>query len=247
MFELKNKTVIITNPTATNDKLSDALTAFGAEVIQMPAISISKAKLSKKELSQLQNTADFDVIIFTSRNGIKNFFAHKGATISDQTKTAVIGNSTAAELLHYGQMPSFTNTSTTAAEFVIELKDIIKPGDKVLLILGNIAPEILNNSISEYANVTRINVYNTTEVQTIEEEALELIEEDDYDMMLFSSPSAVRSVKRHLSDNVFIKLKAAGIGPVTGSEMTKFGLTPLFVSEVSTAKGFAEATEKHFA
>ncbi len=199
------RTVISTQPTQQAIKLKIALSESGIPFFSYPLIYTKTVKPNKTIQTALQNLNNFNLVIFTSKNGVISFFklfSFYNKPFPSNIETAVIGKGTAEALKKHGIIPTYINPGETSADFLTYLKKfVIQPNKKILLVQGNLAPENLNESLSKASNVQRINVYETILSQNIDTRLLSKIKNNNYGLLVFSSPSAFINFKNH-----FLKL-----------------------------------------
>jgi uroporphyrinogen-III synthase len=192
---LKNKIFISTRPLGKSAELECQLKAHGAILLEMPMIEIVPNSLTEEEEKLLLDVSRFQWIVFTSANGIAHFFKllkklTGSFALSKKIRIAVIGEKSAFELQHYNQTAHYINRGSTSEEFSFELEQILGDGKpNVLLPLGNLAGDVIENKLKPIAHVTRIHVYRTEMPESVSKETLNLILNDKYEMIIFTSPS----------------------------------------------------------
>lgn len=250
---LEGKTFISTRPAGKSEELKALFHHHGASLIEMPMIEIHMAQLSSAEKELLKNNGQFDWIIFTSSNGISSFFAHlkeiNGSyTLSHDTRIAVIGKKTGAELASYGHQPSYINKGTTGEDFAAELVELFgdtKPN--VLLPVGNLAREVIESKLESIAKVTRITVYITLMPDITGTDVIEWIATDNYDMILFTSPSGFHNFNQITENKIKTNtLKIACIGNTTAQAVAKQGIKPLVVAYTMDSQGIVDAVLEYY-
>jgi uroporphyrinogen-III synthase len=235
---LKGKTIIKTFPGNEPDELTEVLTNAGAHVLSMPMISIEPVPFSlKKDMNH------YNWLVFTSKNAISPFFNQYTAIISQ--KIAALGPGTATALIQLGYKVNFTGKRKSAVHFTEELRQIILPGENILLILGTLASDILETGLSDIYTVERVNVYQTVMPKQMDHDLLEHVEEDLYDILLVSSPSAFRNLFSVLSCNKE-NLRIISIGETTTAAIREFNIEPVATAANPGYKGLAEATINYF-
>jgi len=123
----------------------------------------------------------------------------------------------------------------------------IKTGDSVLLILGELADNTLENGLAGLATIQRLNVYKTIETVSYSETIVEMIREDNYNMIIFTSPSGYRNFSRIMNENNIHKnYRIACIGKTTHKEVLNHGQKPLLVSSKPNAENFVTEIEAYF-
>jgi uroporphyrinogen-III synthase len=252
MKSLKNRVIISTRPLSDNDIISDYLSEKGATVLEFPMIEICPAEINDKIRNAINNLNSFQWIIFTSKNGVTQFFKiiSQFSFLSSQFlfKIAVIGEKTAREVIKYGVTPHYISSGNTSEEMLNELiNNHIKPKDNVLLILGKLAKDTLEKGLSQIAEVTRIDVYQTLPAKVYSKYILEKIIKDNYDLLIFTSPSGFNNFMTIINENkCFNKFRIACIGKTTEKEILKHKQNPLKVASKSEGLSFAKEIEKYF-
>jgi len=244
---LQNKIFISTRPEGQPDELPRLLSAAGAHVIRWPLIEIRRASLSIQEKQQLINLHQFQWIVFTSPNGVRHFFGclKEHARTSDLPpglEVAVIGEKTKKMLQTHGYTPSFVNPGNTAEEFSKPFNQYLAAKStrpKILLALGNLARNIIQDNLIDTAQCSRINVYHTLLPENIELKMISRIHDGRYDMIIFTSPSGIENFLKVYPEGKNKNIPMACIGSVTAEAATDNGFLPLIVAEKSTAAGIA--------
>lgn len=244
---LKDKVFI---STVSRDKSAGIRRVFeplGVTVIDFPMTEIETAELTPAILNVISDLEKYDWIVFTSANGIihlNKLLLQAGIStcLPSRIRVAVIGERTALQLEKSGRKADYIPVSNTARGLATELKEIVSGKNcKILLPLGNLAPATMETILSEYSEVTRINVYNNLKTGTPNSELLQLIENDQYNIVLFTSPSGVfnfiDTVGREKLDT---NLRAASIGSVTTRALEHAGLTSMITAKTSTYEGLAD-------
>jgi len=252
MNTLKNKIIISTRPLSKNDIVKQYLSEKGAVVLDFPMIEIYPSVISDKISNTLQNINSFQWIVFTSKNGVDCFFKLlKSLNISAEKyssiKIAVIGKKTSDEVLKNNSKPFLISSGNTSEDLFVELFGKVKIYEKVLLVLGELADDILEKGLCEIVDITRINVYNTILPKTISKDIIEIIKSDRYNIIIFTSPSGFINFKATMNKNeIFSDFRVASIGKTTEKELLKNNCKPLFVSSKSDGKNFAKELENFF-
>lgn len=187
------KSVISTQPFEQAEKLRLALKGSGIPFFNLPMIRTEALPLSGEIKDAIRNLNQYNLLIFTSKNGVSNFWKaleQMNLSFPSGLKIAVIGGGTSKALQEYHGKPDFVNEGKTSPDFAAYLKsEIISESDKILLVQGNLAPDFLLNELNEIAAVKRINVYQTLAEGTCDENIMKEIREDRYGLLVFSSPS----------------------------------------------------------
>ncbi len=249
---LENKVFISTRPSGQSAELENLLAEESATLISMPTIEVRSLPLDDSAWSHLKNLDSFNWIVFTSPNGLRFFFIalfelqnHYG--LPDHLKIAVVGKKTAAHLECYGTSASFINLGNTAEDFVTDFFHRVNPGEKVLFPIGNLARSVIEDKISKKAFCTRILFYETILPEIINESALQLILDDQYDMIVLSSPSCCNNLLHLVSGKTDpAKLRLVCIGQTTSAEVIRNGIEPLITAGTANSQGIYSAILNYF-
>ena len=244
---LKDKVIISTRAAESGDSLPELLKAQGASVLSLPMIETIPSKLDDTLIKALKDLAIYDWIFFTSKNGVANFFKHlidvKGSTeLPKSMKIAVIGYKTALELDYYGYAPHFISEGNTSEDLLVQFHEVYKPKNlKILLALGNLADDTLSKSLAPKNKVHRINVYEIIKPEQVDNEILDLIRKDLYDLIIFTSPSTFCHFCSFYDKDLIGKLKMASIGSTTTKAINEAGFEPVITAKKSNVEGLRDA------
>ncbi len=232
--KLKDRVIIRTYPDYEQDELDDILRSAGICVLSMPMIAVDPLRfMPKKDIS------DYDWLIFTSKNAVYSFFGQ--CTVTGTHRIAALGPGTAAALTRVGHPPDFTGTGKSAIHFSEELRQAILPGEHLLLALGTLAPDTLETTLSTSHPVERVNVYQTGMPKLVDRDLLMRVEKDQYDLLIVSSPSAIRNLWTLLSGNKE-NLRIISIGQTTTAAIRDFHIEPVATAMKPGYQGLAEIT-----
>lgn len=245
---MEGVTFISTRPPGRSAKLRKLLGEQGAELIEMPMIDIRSTSFSDREREFVRNTGQFDWIVFTSSNGVTQFFEHLNRVngsyrIAGGTRIAVIGKQTGSALKTFGYDADYVSTVSTGRVFSQKLSELFKGmNPRVLLPVGNLAGRTIEEGLRDVAVVVRINVYDTVMPDKINKEALKLIGEDKYGMVIFTSNSGFNNFCRAARGKVDIdSLRIACIGSTTAGALAQAGIRPVVTAKKMNSSGIAEA------
>jgi uroporphyrinogen III methyltransferase/synthase len=184
---LSGKRLVVTRAAKQASGISARLTALGAEVIETPMIETRDVALSNWD-----TLAKFDILAFTSTNGVESFFKQLFAAGCDVRvlagkKIASVGKITEKKLLEYGIRCDYVPEDHTGEGLGKLLRDV---GDdsRILLLQGNLADDTLLKLLPK---ATRWVVYETLPVAELPEWKREAIASAD--AVVFASTSAVEN------------------------------------------------------
>jgi uroporphyrinogen-III synthase len=250
---LKNKLFISTRPKEQAGELKLLLEEAGAEIMDMPLIDIRRAEPTPKENDILDAPEQFQWLILTSSNGIRYFFQlleERGVSkLPENLQIAVIGRKTEKVLALFGYSAAFVNPGNTAEDFVAAFLPKIKNEShrpRILLALGNLARTVIQDELSRFAECLRVNVYETVFPDWMDEKIVQRIRNNHYEMLIFTSPSAIQNFMKRVNNIPAENLRAACIGEITASEARKQGLQPLVVSKDASAQGIVDSIIQYY-
>lgn len=251
---LQDKVFISTRPKNESKELSALFSQVGATLLELPMIQIQATTLSEKEKQSFLCLSEFQWLVFTSPNGVRYFFQklkefEANTDLPDSLQIAVIGDKTEKTLTEFGYSASFKNPGSTGEDFAESFIQKIKNRDtkpNVLLSLGRIARTVVQENLSVCANCTRINVYETTKPDDVDESLLKQIENDNYDLLLFTSPSGINNFLGLNKKNLKNEIRIACIGKTTAKEALENNISPKVVAKESTTLGLFESILNYY-
>ena len=249
---LENKIFISTRPVGQSAELENLLAEESASLVLMPTIEVKPLPLDEFALLQLKNLSSFNWIVFTSPNGLKYFFAalfelQNNYGLPEHLKIAVVGKKTAAHLECYGTSAAFINLGNTAEDFVADFFHRVNLGERVLFPIGNLARTVIEDKISKKAVCTRILFYETVLPESFNSEAIQLILDDQYAMIVLTSPSSFTNLLQIISGKADpSKLRLVCIGQTTSAEVIRHGIEPLITAGTANSQGIFSAIINYF-
>ncbi|MCL4481614.1 MAG: uroporphyrinogen-III synthase, partial [Bacteroidetes bacterium] len=224
----------------------------GATVFPLPMIEIKPAALKPEEVANIKHLSSYDWLFFTSRNGVAHFFKQ----LIDQTgsselpvtlKIAVVGSKTASELEYYGYSPTFLGKEHGSSELAAEFHKAYQPtNQKILLSMGNLADDTLKNQLGAENQVERIDVYETCQPKQADPLIMKRIEEGQYDLILFTSPSTFAHFSSFVDKKILGNLKIGSIGTTTSKAIRDTGFEPKLTAKMSNAEGLATSILQYY-
>ncbi len=245
------RSVISTQPAERAAELQEALAGTGLDFYSLPMIRTETASPDRELQDVFLHLDNFDLLVFTSRNGVRLFFEllqQQGKAFPGKLKTAVIGEGTAAELEKLHEKPRFVQPGNTSRDFAGYLKtNVLKGGEKVLLALGNLAPDFLQHALASVATVRRINVYNTLPETHYDKTILQKALTGRYGLLVFSSPSGFSHFYEiYQKERSTAPLRIVSIGQVTTQAILKQARAQVFTARKPGTEGLAAEIKKYF-
>jgi uroporphyrinogen-III synthase len=221
--EQRVKTILVTQPKPETDKSPyfDLAKKCNVKIDFRSFIhveGISAKEFRKEKINILDHTA----VIMTSRNAVDNFFrlcTEMRVTVPETMKYFCISESTAFYLQKYVQYRK--RKIFYGNQKFIELLDVIKKNkaEKFLLLCSDIhkdeIPEVLDDQKIDY---TKAVIYRTVCSD------LSDLEDVKYDMLVFFSPSGIKSLYQNFPNFSQGATRIAAFGPTTAAAVNEAGL-----------------------
>ena len=267
---LSGKRLVVTRAAKQSSGITARLTALGAEVIETPMIetrSLEKPQTvchperstvgAESKDPGLQGSVDFkslanfDILAFTSTNGVESFFKQLFAADYDVRvlagkKIASVGKITEKKLLEFGIRCDYVPEDHTGeglglllrevvdkCEHVIlseerssESKDLVE--SRILLLQGNLVDDTLLKLLPK---ATRWTVYETLPVAELPDWKREAIASAD--AIVFASSSAVENFAQISSLSSFVSRLSFCIGRMTEASAKKHGFETVTSDETT--------------
>lgn len=252
---LFGKRIVVTRAREQAGQLTEMLTAQGAEVIELPFISVEPHFDGQRVSEVLAGIAVYEWVIFTSANGVKNFFdlfykAYDDIRCLGPMRIAAVGAATAREIekhkLKVDLIPKKANADALAQE-LIENEGV--ESVQILVVTGNQNRESLVQRLESdegRAIVDTLPVYKTSKTDLSHNPAAERFRKEGANAVLFTSSSTVKSfVEQHaaLTLEPDARKPAFGsIGPLTSKTLKELKLPIAFESTQASLKHFVVET-----
>jgi uroporphyrinogen-III synthase len=232
---LSGRRIVVTRTRDQASELAAKLAGFGAEVVELPVIRISR-EISKQALADVMlEFGAYDWLVFTSANGVNNFFGEFFRIFDDirslgLIRIACIGEATAKAITDLRLRVECRPEKATAEALAAALVDTgSMDSGKVLVITGNLNRESLVKKLEEArAIVDVLQVYKTEAVDLSANAAAAEFRRLGADAVLFASSSSAQSfadqgAALRIGDGARKPLNGS-IGPQTSETMRKVGL-----------------------
>ena len=255
---LFGKRIVVTRAREQAGQLTQMLTDQGAEVIELPFISVEQYFDGQRVSEVLAGIAVYEWIIFTSANGVKNFFdlfykAYDDIRCLGPMRIAAVGAATAREIekhkLKVDLVPKQANGDALAKE-LIENEGV--ESVQLLVITGNQNRENLIAHLESdkgRAIVDTLPLYRTSKTDLGLEPSAENFRKEGADAVLFTSSSTVKSfVEQHESLTLepgARKPTYGSIGPLTTKTLKELKLPVAFEATQSSLEHFIVETISH--
>lgn len=238
---LFGRRVAITRTRDQNSELREKLETLGAEVLELPLITIAKDVDKHGLVEILTELGTYDWIVFTSANGVRYFFEEflkgfKDIRALGLLRFACIGRATAREIeRHHIRVECMPDTATGAslADALIETGSL--DSAKVIVVTGNLNRDKLVKKLeAARAIVDRLPLYRTEKTDLSADPVADDFRRHGADAILFASSSAADSYHAqtaHLTLAPEARRPLVGsIGEQTTESLQTHGLPPDFVA-----------------
>jgi uroporphyrinogen III methyltransferase/synthase len=249
---LFGRRVAITRTRDQNSELREKLEALGAQVLELPLITISKDVDKYGYVEIVSELGTYDWIIFTSANGVRYFFEDFFKGFNDiralgLLRFACVGKATAREIENYHLkvecMPE-TATGASLADALIATGSL--DSAKVIVVMGNLNRDKLVKKLeAARAIVDRLQIYKTEKTDLSADPVADDFRQHGADAILFASSSAAES---YLAQGASLELAPAAVRPLVGSigeqtseTLTEQGMAPDFVATKPSLDALIEA------
>lgn len=238
---LRGLRILVTRPRDRSEEICRKIRELGGEPVEFPTIEIDGPTDYSKVDAALSRLGMYDWLVFTSRTGVRRFFeraVQKGLPLERPgCKIAAVGPSTAAGLKDYGLEVSFLPSTYLTGRLADELPEV--QGKKILLVRAEGVDEAMVSRLKE-RGAAQVNEVYPYRVKPLEPDA----KMQDFDAVIFTSPSTVRSFKTilgkgglTLSKNVIV----CCIGVVTAKAARELGFAADVIPKEYTVEGLLQS------
>ena len=250
---LFGKRVVVTRASAQATGLRDALTALGAETVELPALRIEPIEDVALQ-SALGRLAEFDWVVVTSQNAVRLVWDVLRASGLDARafagrRIACVGRSTSDALLARGLA-----ADVIPARFVAEgvLEAMMSRGDvkgtRVLYLAAEGARDVLPEGLRSLdCDVDVVHVYRSVSDGGGADHLRERLDAGSLDAVTFASASAVRGYLDVVGDARARTLPAISIGPITSDAVRAAGIPLAGEAAEASVVALADAVRHYFA
>jgi uroporphyrinogen III methyltransferase/synthase len=253
---LFGKRILITRPQPQAEEFRAQLAAFGAEVLAFPTIEIRKPDSWEALDKGIRNIDRYQWLIFTSVNGVQNFFSRCRQLRRDLRdlkgiRIAAIGPATERAVADLGLRVEILPDEFRAEGLVESLKGKVLKGTRILIPRARVARDALPDELRKQgAQVDIVDAYQTVVPDTGRERLLQLIGERPLDLIVFTSSSTVSNladmVKPDSLSSLLTETAVAAIGPITAKTAEALGLTVQVQPRQYSMPSLVEAILKFF-
>jgi uroporphyrinogen III methyltransferase/synthase len=244
---LFGRQIAVTRARPQTSKFAGRLAELGANVVQAPAIG-TRERSDEAVAAAVEEVETFELIAFTSANGVDAFFAAleragKDARALFGATVAVVGGATKDALAARGIVADHVPQRQTAEGLLDALAGVDVSGKRVLLPLASDPRPVLGDGLRDRgAEVHQLAVYDTV-VEGLSPEQIADVTESEF--ITFASGSAVHSLMQAIGGPEPLHGCAlVSIGPTTSDALREHGLEPTAEAEQNDIDGLLAALLK---
>jgi len=245
-FEKKplfGKKIVVTRARKNSSSLVEKIYENGGEAVEIPTIDI-KAIKTKKNNNILEKSDQFDWLIFTSVNGVEEFFKQylelkKDLRYLGNALIAAIGSETARSIERKGLKVDLIPEKFVAESLIQEFKKRKIKNKKILIPRASNARKILIDGLRKLNNdVKELCIYKSVlPDKKIQNQIKEKIIGNDVFGVTFTSSSTVENFFKFLDPKEVKKeknIKYFCIGPITAKTLQTYGIKPFKIASKFT-------------
>lgn len=249
-ISLHEKAILITREYHQAKEFTEKVIQYGGKPLEVPLLNVS-CKDHNQNVQTFHDLHSFQWLFFTSANGVEYFFqlAKKyevNLAILKEKQFAVVGHKTADALKRFGFtadfIPSTYNADVMASEFLNKSTET----GPVLLIRGNRSRDVLPTEFTTYGlSFHSLEVYKTTYNYAMTDRLNNMLSENNYDFITFTSPSTVEAFMEMA--RVKSNKTCVCIGTTTEHRAREFGFTDIITPKEFTIDGMLERISDYIA
>lgn len=192
MKPLDGITVALTRPSHQAMRLSQALEQQGAEVLEMPAMTIEPVHHA------IDEAVEYDWVFFISSNAVRCLHSP-----DLQAQVVAIGQQTASALVEKGYRVSLVPSTGFTTEDVLALPDLTHlEGQRCLIVRGVGGRETLYQALeSRGADVDYVDVYRRVPVTEVNPASWQALLDSSKPVLMFTSGDSLRYFRSALDES----------------------------------------------
>lgn len=250
---LLGRTILVTRATEQAEGMARALRRRGAIPLLAPTISIGPAESEEGLRRAIASLDQYDLVAFTSANGVDAFFAAlalegRDARALARAKIGVIGPGTAASLAKFGLRPDLVAEEHRGEVFADAV--IAANAKRVLLPRAAVARNAFPDALA--ARGIQVDVVEAYRTRTPDEATVartrKRLETTKLDAITFTASSTVERFVEIFPDARSLVARAivASIGPITSETCRRLGIEPAIEASPYTIPALIDALENYF-
>jgi uroporphyrinogen III methyltransferase / synthase len=253
---LSGKRIVVTRARSQASELARRLSEFGAEVVEFPTIAIEPPRQYAPMDRAIEQLQAYDWLFFTSVNGVQSFFSRlrqlgKNSQALEHLKVVAIGPETAGRLEDEGVHAHLVPAKYQAEGIIEGLNPAEIRGRRILIPRAAKARELLPETLRQWgASVDVVEAYQTVLPQNHNVGLNELLQQDQIDVITFTSSSTVVNFIRLFEGEDLLRILKGVvigcIGPITAQTAIDSGLRVDIISSEFTIPGLVDAVVTYY-
>jgi len=253
---LFGKRIVVTRAREQAAEFLDRLSDLGAEAISLPTLEILPPPTWDAVDAAIGQIEKYDVLIFTSVNGVAYFKKRlrelgKDLRILKGISLCAIGSRTAKAIEDWGMKVDCVPTEFKAEGLLESLQEQGIRGKRFLLPRAMEAREILPEEIEKLGGrVDVVPVYRACRPRPAPQALDALRERCSIDLLTFASSSTVRNfidlIGKQALETWVKRTPVACIGPITAQTAEEYGLNVVLLPKEYTFSAFADEIVDYF-
>ncbi|MBO9130518.1 uroporphyrinogen-III synthase [Bacillus sp. 165] len=251
---LQHKAILIMRAAEQGKETGETIREYNAIPFVIPLLCIVPSKNDHEIECVLKRLTTYEWVFFTSKNAVHHFFKrlHEyDMTLPKGIHIAAVGIKTKQAIQEYGYETIFTPSKFVAESFAKEIQPLLKSGTRVLFPKGNLARDIISQTLREQGIIVDdVLVYETLENEAAKEELLSVLSQGILDVITFTSPSTVHTFMKMVEGTDWKKwtshCKIACIGPITAKAAQMYELYPHMIPEEYTIGGLLSCISEYY-
>ena len=253
---LLGRCIMITRSRLQSGSFVRGVEELGSEVIECPTIEIIPPESYVPLDRTIQDLEEYDWIVFTSVNGVKEFlnrlqYLGKDGSALKGIRLAAIGPETAKEIASHGIQVEFVPAEYRGEGILHGLNPAEVEGKRFLLPRAATARDILPRTLKQWgAEVDMVQAYRTVPAKGSAAILNGVLAENKVDMVTFTSSSTVKYFVDLLSPADLRKfcnaVAVACIGPITKGTAESNRIRVDVLAQEYTVSGLIEAIVEYF-
>ncbi|MFM9066932.1 MAG: uroporphyrinogen-III C-methyltransferase [Planctomycetota bacterium] len=242
---LFGQTVLVTRPQQTSGELVQRLRDLGAEVLTQPAIEILPPEHWQAVDDVIQRLAEFDDLVFASRNGVQFFLERLFALGRDVRqlhgpRIIAVGAGTAAALREY-HLVADAAPQDSRAEGLVELLVPGAAGKRFLLVRANRGRDLLAEALLAAGGmVEQVAAYLSRDVTKPDESVAHRLRVGEVAATTVTSSASARALHQLFGD-ALQQTRLISMSAVTTQTLRELGCEPAAEASEQTNAGLIEA------
>jgi len=240
--------ILVTRPKENISRTAALLREKGAEVLELPSISIIPLEDQSRLYQAFSHIRSYDWLVFTSPAGVEVFFRQMEKKKIDlrslgNAKIAVIGEGTKKKFLERGIYPDFMPSVYDGNTLGKELGALLNGTEKILIPRASLGNKELAEELKKTgAQVDDVPTYETGYVSSPLINEKKEFEEGTIDLAVFTSASTVKGFVESTKGLDYSRVRAACIGKQTRAAADSYGMQT-YMSEKATIDSLIELVE----